>query len=603
MAVLDVESRIQSICWDVLKRSDLGLDHDLMEAGMDSLAAVEIVTRVELDFGVDVVDAIFETPTVRQLAALVRRSARDDGSAGPAAGAPAAWQPPDTRNFLDLIAAAADRYGDRPYLLQADGEARDISFAEVLAFTRGCAALLDEHGVPPGGRVAMVLHNSSLAALLFLGVVGAQRVLVPLNPKSGPAELEAQLAHAEPALVLGRQSTSTKLSPGTSWLSVDDEAGFIGNVLTKGAGEPGRPSALDSSGELDAVVVYTSGSTGTPKGVVLSHRSLISGAVAMAEWAKAGEDDVFLNVNPLFHAGGQMFPTLTPLWCGGRSVCVRSEAALARFWTYVDRFQPTWTLVVNAYLAHLAEKPERPAARSLQGVLAGGSPLSPALIHRFESTFGIPVYQVYGMTELATITTVEPRDRKPGDTRTAGLPVACSQVRVVGLDGSDVPAGDNGEVLLTGANLFTRYENAPELTAERLRDGWIHTGDLGQLDAGGELTIVDRLDSMVIVNGENVYPAEIESVVPHLAGIEDAVVTALPHPVTGVELVLVYKLLPSAAADEDVWRATLLKHVSTFKVPRRFVALKELDVEEFPRTPLGKIVRPDVQRLAVEHLS
>ncbi|BCJ75926.1 fatty acid biosynthesis-related CoA ligase [Catellatospora sp. IY07-71] len=602
MTLLDVEKRIQSICWDVLKRSDLGLDDDLLQAGMDSLAAVEIVTRVELAFGVDVVDTIFETPTVRQLSAVVLRSASAAAPDGPAAGAPTAWQLPETRNFLDLIATAAQRYGDRPYLLQGDGESRDISFAEVLAFTRGCAALLDEHGVPPGGRVAMVLHNSSLAALLFLGVVGAQRVLVPLNPKSGPAELEAQLAHAGPALVLGRQSTSDKL-PAASWLSVDDEAGFLRDVLAKGAGEPGPISAADSSGELDAVVVYTSGSTGTPKGVVLSHRSLISGAVAMAEWAEAGEDDIILNVNPLFHAGGQMFPTLTPLWCGGRSVCVRSEAALARFWTYVDRYRPTWTLVVNAYLAHLAEKPERPAAGTLKGVLAGGSPLSPALIHRFESTFDIPVYQVYGMTELATITTVEPRDRKPGDTRTAGLPVACSQVRVVGLDGSDVPAGDNGEVLLTGANLFTRYEQAPELTAERLRDGWIRTGDLGQLDANGELTIVDRLDSMVIVNGENVYPAEIESVVPHLAGVEDAVVAALPHPVTGVELVLVYKLLPGTAADEDGWRATLLKHVSTFKVPRRFVALKELDVEEFPRTPLGKIVRPDVQRLAVEHLS
>ncbi|MDQ1742090.1 MAG: hypothetical protein QOE23_429, partial [Pseudonocardiales bacterium] len=134
-------------------------------------------------------------------------------------------------------------------------------------------------------------------------------------------------------------------------------------------------------------------------------------------------------------------------------------------------------------------------------------------------------------------------------------------------------------------------------------DGWIRTGDLGNLDVNGELSIVDRLDSMVIVSGENMYPAEVEGVVPRLAGIADGVVATLPHPVTGVELVLVYTLLPGAAADEDGWRATLLQHLSTFKVPRRFVPLSELGAEEFPRTGLGKIVRPDVQKLAAERLS
>ena len=267
--------------------------------------------------------------------------------------------------------------------------------------------------------------------------------------------------------------------------------------------------------------------------MVLPHQSLLAGSLSLSLWAEAGEDDVFLNVNPMFHAGGHTFPTLTPLWSGGRTVCVRSEAALARFWTYVDRFAPTWTLAVNAYLAHLSESAERPAVHSLKGYLAGGSPLSPELIHRFESTFDIPVYQVYGMTEMATITTVEPRTRKPGDRRTAGLPLDCSRVRIVRPDGSDAAPGENGEVLLSGGNLFSRYENQPELTAERLVDGWIRTGDLGNLDDDGELSIVDRLDSMVIVSGENMYPAEVEGVVPRLAGIADGVVATLPHPVTG----------------------------------------------------------------------
>lgn len=610
MTMTDLQSRVTSICAEVLKRSDLGPDDDLMQLGMDSLSAVEIVTRLELAYGVDVVDVIFETPTVRQLCAVVR-SAAGAGSSGSVDVADVSSSPaehagdrglPSVRNLLDLVTGSAVKFGDRPYLLPVEEDGRVISFADVLTFTRGCAALFDERDAPVGARVAVILHNSSLAALLTLGVMAAQRTLVFLNPKAGAAELETQLADARPALVIGRAATEVKLSGTSAWLSADDEEALIADLLARGSSYQGELSPVDRSGAQDAEIVYTSGSTGAAKGVVLPHQSLLAGSLSLSLWAEADEDDVFLNVNPMFHAGGHTFPTLTPLWSGGKTVCVRPEAALARFWTYVDRFAPTWTLSVNAYLAHLSENPERPAVRSLKGYLAGGSPLSPELIHRFESTFDIPVYQVYGMTEMATITTVEPRSRKPGDRRTAGLPLDCSRVRVVRPDGADAEAGENGEVLLSGANMFSRYENQPELTAERVVDGWIRTGDLGNLDDNGELSIVDRLDSMVIVSGENMYPAEVEGVVPRLTGMADGVVATLPHPVTGVELVLVYTLLPGARADEDGWRATLLKHLSTFKVPRRFVPLTDLGVDAFPRTGLGKIVRPDVQKLALEHL-
>lgn len=512
---------------------------------------------------------------------------------------------PAATNLLNLVTAAADQYGDSPYLLSAEPGSRVITFADVLAFANGCAALLDEHEVPKGARVAVNLHNSSLAVLLFLGVIAAQRVLVPLNPKSGEAELEALLGHARPALAFGRGDTAAKSRYGVNWVGVEDHEALVADILALGTAYRGQLTSRDGGdgGAQDAEIVYTSyTATGAPKGVVLSHGSLRSSTVALARWADAGQDDVFLNVSPWFGAGGQIFPILTPLLCGAQTVCVRSEAAMARFWTYVNRYRPTWTLVVPAYLAYLVERPERPEASRLKGVLAGGSPLSDELIDRFEGMFDLPLYQVYGMTEMCAITTVEPRHRKPADRRTAGLPLECARVRVVGSDGRDVPSGENGEVLLTGTCMFTRYEDAPELTAERLDNGWIRSGDLGQLDENGELSVLDRLDSMVFVSGSNVYPVEVERAASHLEGIEDAVVAALPHPVTGAELVLVYTLLPGAVAAVDKWRATLLKHLSTFKVPRRFVALDELGVDVFPRTPLGIIVRPEVQRLAIEYL-
>lgn len=517
-----------------------------------------------------------------------------------------------THNLFQLVTAAAEEYGQSPYLLPADDGGRIVTFADVLDFVRGCAAVLDEHDVPPGARVATVLHNSQLAALLFLGVTAAQRVLVPLSPKSGPAELDALLELSKSLLVIGPNAAVEGISHDVRRLTVEEPESLVEEILARGAAATAEPAVLavpDDGGTLDAEIVYTSGSTGTPKGVVLSHRALLANSLAMVKWAGAGRDDVFLNVVPLFHAGGQGFPTLTPLWCGGQSVCVRSETALARFWRYVDRHQPTWTLVVNAYLASLAERPERPqsparpGARRLKGVLAGGSALPQELIHRFEDTFGIPVRQVYGMTEMTSLTTVEDRDGAPDGARTAGSPVPFAKVRVVGPDGDDLPAGADGEILLSGPSMFTRYEGEQGLTDARLADGWVRSGDLGHLDARGRLTVVDRIDSMVIVNGENVYPAEIENLLPRLTGVQDAVVVALPHPVTGVELVLIHTLSPGAPADPDTWRATLMGLLNAAKVPRRFVALDELGLPDFPRTPLGKIQRAEVRRLALEHLT
>ncbi len=235
MTVTDLESRITSICAEVLKRSDLGPDDDLMQLGMDSLTAVEIVTRLELAYGVDVVDVIFETPTVRQLCAVVRDSAARTGAATgqPAAAAgPAEAEPglPAARNLLDLVAGSAEKFGDRPYLLPVEEDGRVISFADVLTFTKGCAALFDERDAPAGARVAVIGHNSSLAALLVLGVMAAQRTLVFLNPKAGAAELDAQLADARPALVIGRESTAAKLAGSWPWLAADDEQALIADL-------------------------------------------------------------------------------------------------------------------------------------------------------------------------------------------------------------------------------------------------------------------------------------------------------------------------------------------------------------------------------------
>jgi acyl-CoA synthetase (AMP-forming)/AMP-acid ligase II len=507
------------------------------------------------------------------------------------------WTPDErgrASDMLSLVALAARRHGERTYLRPAESGLDPLTFQDVHAFALGLGGLLDELAVPVGERVAVVLHNSSLLALLFLGVIAARRVLVPVNPRSGLSELDHILMATSPRLILVEASVAGRLHPVTAGrpsIVLDNQPRFIREMLLRPAvaPEPGDPTP-----EADAEIVFTSGSTGLPKGVVLAHRSLLADAFGLCQRFGFGPEESFLTVCPLFHNSGQLFTTLTALWCGATTTCVRSDLAMLRFWPLVDRHEPTWTLVVNAYLALLAQAPDGPERHSLRGVLAGGSRLSADLIRSFEHRFSIPVYQTYGLTETTSISTVElpgHAHRAPGS---AGPPLSICSVRIV-QDGRESAAGQLGEIQISGENLFSRYLDQPELTEERLEDGWLRTGDAGYLDPAGNLFIVDRLDSMLIVGGENVYPSEIENLVPELDGVAEAVVVGLPDHVTGCRLVMVYRLRPGAEPEPATWREVFVRHLSPFKIPEQLMAVGELGWEELPHATNGKVLRRRVQ--------
>ena len=226
----------------------------------------------------------------------------------------------------------------------------------------------------------------------------------PLNPKSGDGELAYILGQTRPRLVLHEPAVAGHLPPAQAdgvYVVVPDEVAFLHQVFALADGH-----TVDRSGgaaNRDAEIVYTSGSTGKPKGVVLSHRSLLADAFALGQWFGFTEEDWFLTVCPLFHNSGQIFTTLTPLWCGAVTTSVRSEVGMLRVWHFVDRFEVRWSLVVNAYLGLSVSRPGRSAKGTLRGVLSGGSRLSPDLIDAFESTFGTRVYQVFGLTETIRV--------------------------------------------------------------------------------------------------------------------------------------------------------------------------------------------------------
>jgi acyl-CoA synthetase (AMP-forming)/AMP-acid ligase II len=244
----------------------------------------------------------------------------------------------------------------------------------------------------------------------------------------------------------------------------------------------------------------------------------------------------------------------------------------------------------------------------MRGLLTGGSAIDAALIQNFETRFAVPVSAIYGLTESASIATCEPLDSHPRSLGSSGpaLPVCDVRIgpQVDQLASADDPAARlRGEIWISGPTVFQEYLEDPELTRSRKREGWLRTGDVGYFDASGNLFIVDRLDSMLIVGGENVYPAEIERLGALLPGAAQVVLAGIDHDIWRTQLVLVYKAAHSGTVSLAQWHRVLAQHVAAHKIPQRYVAIEELGLDEFPRRANGKLDRQGLAVLVKERFA
>lgn len=503
-------------------------------------------------------------------------------------------------DFAGIVARSIERHGSNIYLNPLEADIDPISFESLGRFVRGFEVFLEENGVGEGDACAIVAHNSTALVLQFVALLATGRTFVPINPNSTVSEINFILEDSAPKCLLYNSALEEKVDAIHDWCSeieIPSDAAFIAEIMARGeqraelAAQPGP----DTTGEI----VYTSGTTGRPKGVQLTHRNLITDVFGLGQIFGFTEEDTFLTVAPLFHNSGQILTTLTPLYCGGTTTAIRSDMGFINFWHYVDEFKPTWTLVMPAHVALMLERSKPAAFKGIEGILCGGAPLQKEVQLAFEEKFSAPLYPNYGLTESTSVATCARPDEDDRYSGSAGRPLAINEVKIFNKD-QEVADGVVGEVRIRGNNICAGYLNLPELTAEKIKRGWLHTGDLGYIKESGALQIVDRLDNMVIVGGENVYPTEVERLLPGLEALQEGILLSLPDKIMGRELVLVYR---SDQGDARVrqWRDVLLEALTNFKVPRRFVNVEDLGFEEFPKAANGKVQRSKLQRALEEH--
>jgi len=462
-----------------------------------------------------------------------------------------------------------------------------LTYADLDRLTARVAGWLRGRGLEPGDRVGLMLPNVTAFPVLYYGVLRAGGIVVPMNPLLKAREVEHCLGDSGARLVLVWETATEAAAAGPQAAGAESHT-VAGATLDDVAGWPVYADVAARDEDDTAVILYTSGTTGTPKGAQLTHANMRANASVTAFHLFAlTEDDVIMGCLPLFHTFGQ--------------TCALNAAIVAgASLTLLPRFDPTAALkiierdrasifegVPTMYVALLQAGGGVADTSSLRLCASGGAALPLEVLNGFAETFGAMILEGYGLSETSPAASFNvPGRAKPGS---IGLPIDGVEMRVVDEMGNDVATGDVGEIVIRGHNVMRGYWNRPEATAEAIKGGWFHTGDLARQDEEGFFFIVDRKKDLIIRGGFNVYPREIEEVLHEHPGVLEAAVIGVGHPTLGEEVAAAVALKPGTAASSDELRDYVKARVAPYKYPRHVWLVPEL-----PKGPTGKVQKRDI---------
>ena len=483
---------------------------------------------------------------------------------------------------LDFLARARALFPDRTGVVQGD---RRFTYAE---FAQRCDrlahGLLVDHGLAPGDRVAWLGGNTHELLEAYYGVLLAGGVLVPLNIRLAVPELAALLDDCGPVLLVRHPEQPDPGHPTPQLLLGEPYEAML-------AAQPATRPATPAVDERDAAeIFYTSGTTGTPKGAVLTHRNLYLHAVHSALTNAITAEDVVLHTIPLFHVNGWGTPHYVTGLGGVHVMLPRFDAG--EVLRLVAAEGVTRLFLVPAMATALLEHPDLRTGSwpTLRQISVGGAPLGGELLGELERRLGCPCICGYGMTESSpTLTRALDKPGEPSDPArraTTGLPIMGVELSVVDGDGIEVAHDGRarGEIRARSNHVMAGYWNAPDATADVLRDGWLHTGDVATVDADGYVTIVDRTKDVIVSGGENISSVEVEkALTAHPAVLEAAVVGVADH--RWGEVPKAYVVLRAGhAAEAGELRQFVRDRLAHFKAPREVVIVADL-----PKSGTGKI--------------
>lgn len=478
---------------------------------------------------------------------------------------------------------------------------RTLSFAELDAECTRMARRLATLGVREGDRVATLLHNGLPAAVLPHAVLRLGATLLPLNVRLSEAEIGWQVAHATPSVLVAEEATaqlarSAIRARSDLTVASADSAGAaaIGCSPLSAVSEADLALRLVHDADHVLSIMYTSGTSGRPKAAMLTVGNYWWSAAGSALNLGVHDDDRWLACLPLFHVGGLSILLRSAIY--GTTAVVHERFDAGGVNHALDHEGMTIVSVVAVMLQRMLDaRADRPYPASLRCVLVGGGPVPRPLLERCARS-GIPVVQTYGLTECASqVATLSPASAALHPDA-AGHPLYPNIVRILRDDGGAAGAGEAGEILVRGPVVMSGYFNDPVATAGALADGWLRTGDVGRVDPEGYLYVLDRRDDLIVTGGENVYPAEVESVLLAHPWVAEAAVFGVADETWGQRVVAAVRLRDDVTADRaaDVLRAHCRERLAGYKTPSDMRIVSK----PLPRTESGKLRRSVLREIS-----
>jgi len=494
------------------------------------------------------------------------------------------------KNLANQFTATATQNREKTAIYWGDQE---YTFGKTHALAGGLARRLKvEFDLQPGDRVGLWLKNCPEFVFSLFGILLAEGVVVSINNFLTPDEVgyilrdsQAKVLISEASMAEGTASLKSQLD-GLAVIDVEELA------QADGSQAPQLPPAGQAGEEL-SLIIYTSGTTGKPKGAMLSNNNLLRNVEAVMDELELTPQDRMACLLPMFHSFSMTVCVLLPMTQGLSIVAVRSLHPPKNIIAEIMQHQATVLPAIPQLYRALANS-QLPQNLPLRVCCSGAAPLPLEVLKAFNENVGIPLLEGYGLSETSPVACFNPLhgEKKPGS---VGLPIKGVEFQIWNDAGEVLPIGEQGEICIKGHNVMMGYWNNPEATEAAIKGDWFLSGDIGYLDEDGYLYITDRKKDMLLVNGINVYPRELEEVTYQFDGIKEAAVIGVNDPRKGDLVVACVAANEGADIDDSMLLGFLKDKLAAYKLPR-----KVMQMEALPRNATGKILKTKLREIAAK---
>lgn len=509
-------------------------------------------------------------------------------------------------SLAEMVVTRAQEIPDNPYILFYD---QVITYRQVNEQANRVANYLKSKGIKKGDIVSFLVNNSPESFYILFGIQKLGAIAGAINFMLQGPEIAYLLDDSKPRIVF---AGSDFMKPFAAGYEQSSHKPIVVEIVTDivhtcQLAEKTLSDILNNYSDDEALVpqkpddpfllLYSSGTTGRPKGILLKNAGEFALCRAIGGMNAAREGDVFLMVLPFFHVNPICVWTF-PIMFGGLTICLRKTISPNDFWDPILEYGVTIVMGVPALYAYMLAcvdpaKIDRSRLK-LRYAFSGAAPMPVDLINTFKEKFDVEIIEGFGLSEACGMSTLNPplNERKLGS---IGVAIPGSDVKILDDDNREMPTGEKGEICVRGDQVMLCYFNNPEATKESIRDGWLHTGDMGYMDEEGFMFIVDRKNDMIIRGGENIYPREVEIAIETHPKVLEVAVIGVPDPVLSEQVKACIILQANESLTYDELKEYLNDKLARYKIPS-FVEF----VNDFPRNLTGKILKKELRRLDQE---